>query len=152
MGKDAAVDGSSGDGRFAWYQGVKVSLIDVSNPAAPREAARHIIGRRGTDATVLRDHHGIALQTVGGVVRVGLPVRLNDTPTSWTKGAPNDYYDFTRTELQRLEVNLSTAVLSARKPLPSSLAAQRDIGNDRALLWNDQAHWTQNGTWLSAPW
>jgi hypothetical protein len=152
VGKDAAVDGSSGDGRFAWYQGVKVSLIDVSNPAAPREAARHIIGRRGTDATVLRDHHGIALQTVGGVVRVGLPVRLHDTPTPWTKGAPNDYYDFTRTELQRLEVNLSTAVLSARKPLPSSLAAQRDIGNDRALLWNDQAHWYQDGTWLSAPW
>ncbi len=152
VGKDAAVDGTSGDGRFAWYQGVKVSLIDVTDPAAPREAARHIIGRRGTDATVLRDHHGIALQTVGGVVRVGLPVRLHDTPTSWTTGRPSDYYGFTRTELQRLEVNLSTSVLTARKALPSSLAAERDIGNDRALLWNDQAHWYQNGTWLSAPW
>ena len=63
VGKDAISDGASGDGRFAWYQGVKVSLIDVSDPARPREAARSIIGRRGTDATVLRDHHGIALQT-----------------------------------------------------------------------------------------
>lgn len=152
VGKDAAVDGSAGDGRFAWYQGVKVSLIDVSDPAHPREAARHVIGRRGTDATVLHDHHGIALQTRGNVVRVGLPVRLHDTPTPWTRGAPNDYYDFTRTELQRLEVNLSTSALTARMPLPSSPGPYRDVGNDRALLWNDQAHWYRDGRWLSAPW
>lgn len=152
VGKEAASDSSAGDGRFAWYQGVKVSLIDVTDPARPREAARSIIGRRGTDATVLRDHHGIALQTVGGVVRVGLPVRLHETPTSWMTGQPSDYYGFTRTELQRLEVNLSTSALTARKPLPSSLAAERDISNDRALLWNDQSHWYQDGTWLSAPW
>ena len=152
VGKDAAVDGSSGDGRFAWYQGVKVSLIDVSTPSAPREAARHIIGRRGTDATVLRDHHGIALQTMGGVVRISLPVSLHDTPTNWMTGAPNDYYGFTRTELQQLEVNLATPALTAHKSLPSSLAGERDISNDRALLWNDQVHWYQNGTWLSAPW
>ena len=78
--------------------------------------------------------------------------RLHDTPNSWTKGAPSDYYDFTRTELQRLEVNLSASALTALKPLPSSLGPYRDVGNDRALLWNDQAHWYQNGTWLSAPW
>jgi hypothetical protein len=50
VGKDAISDGSSGDGRFAWYQGVKVSLIDVSDPARPREAARHVIGRRATSS------------------------------------------------------------------------------------------------------
>jgi hypothetical protein len=152
VGKDAAVDGSAGDGRFAWYQGVKVSLIDVSNPALPREAARHIIGRRGTDATVLHDHHGIALLTTGSVVRVALPVRLHETPTTWMTGAPSDYYDFTRNELQRLEVDTTAATLSARKPLPESPGPWRDISNDRALLWNDQVHWFQNGLWLSAPW
>lgn len=41
VGKDAVSDNSAGDGRFAWYQGVKLALIDVSNPAQPREAARH---------------------------------------------------------------------------------------------------------------
>jgi uncharacterized secreted protein with C-terminal beta-propeller domain len=40
VGKDAVVDGGAGDGRFAWYQGVKVSLIDVSEPAStlPRKS------------------------------------------------------------------------------------------------------------------
>lgn len=152
VGKDAVSDGSSGDGRFAWYQGVKVSLIDVTDPARPREAARHVIGRRGTDATVLRDHHGIALQTVGNSVRVSLPVSLNDTPMTGMTGSPSDYYGFTRTELQKFEINLASQSLTSRAALKSTIPEQRDIRNDRALLWNDQVHWTQNGTWLSAPW
>jgi len=152
VGKDAIADGSSGDGRFAWYQGVKLSLIDVSDPAHPREAARSVIGRRGTDATVLRDHHGIALQTSGNSVRVSLPVSLHDTPWPGSSGAVNDYFQFTRTELQKFEINLGAQSLSARPALASSLPGERDISNDRSLLWNDQVHYFQNGTWRSAGW
>lgn len=152
VGKDAKSDGTAGDGRFAWYQGVKVSLIDVSDPAHPREAARSVIGRRGTDATVLHDHHGIALQTVGNTVRVGLPVSLHDTPPASATGAANDYFGYTRTELQRFEIDLAQPGLSPRPALASSLPNERDIGSDRALLWNDQVHYYQNGAWTSAAW
>lgn len=152
VGKDAIEDGSSGDGRFAWYQGVKVSLIDVSDPAQPRESARAIIGRRGTDATVLRDHHGIALQMLGNQVRIGLPVSLHDTPYAYASGQPNDYFSFTRTELQRFTVDLDAQTLQARDPLASDVSGWRMIDSDRALLWNDQVHYYQNGLWRSAPW
>lgn len=152
IGKDAISDGSLDDGRFAWYQGVKVSLIDVSDPAHPREAARQIIGRRGTEATVLRDHHGIALQNLGDTVRVGLPVSLHDTLPQWNMGSPSDYYDFTRTELQRLEVNLAAQSLTSRSAVPSTVPGTRDIMNDRALLWNNQVHWYQDGSWISTGW
>ena len=152
VGKDAISDATTGDGRFAWYQGVKVSLIDVSNPALPREVARKTIGRRGTDATVLRDHHGIALQTRGNTVRLGLPVRLHEGTTPEMKGSPSDYYGFTAHTLQRLEVDLVGKTLIERQPVWSSLKEQRDIGNDRSLLWNDQVHWYQNGVWQSGNW
>ena len=152
VGKDAIADGSSGDGRFAWYQGVKLALIDLSDPAHPREAARSIIGRRGTDATVLRNHHGIAMQTVGDTVRVSLPVNLHDTPPPLASGAVSDYFLFTRTELQNFEINLSGQSLSARAALDSILPGERDIGSDRALLWSNQVHYYQNGAWRSAIW
>lgn len=152
VGKDAIPDGSTGDGRAAWYQGVKVSLIDVSDPAHPQESARQIIGLRGTDATVLRDHHGIALQYLGNNVRVSLPVSLHDTPSQWSTGAPNDYFDFTRTELQRFDINLTAKSLAAKPSIASTVAGERDITNDRSLLWNDQTHWYQNGIWTSAAW
>lgn len=156
VGKDALSDDSSGDGRFAWYQGVKLSLIDVSDPARPHEAARSLIGRRGTDATVLHDHHGIALQMQGSLVRVSLPVSLHDTtPVNGNASASasaSDYFEFTRTELQKFQLDLSAMTLEAQKPLGSSLPGQRDISFDRSLLWNDQVHYYQDGNWLSAPW
>jgi len=43
-------------GDFAWYQGVKISLFDVTDVSDPKEIAKYEIGDRGTDSPVLRDH------------------------------------------------------------------------------------------------
>jgi len=53
IGKDAQ---PSETGDFSWYQGVKLSLFDVSDVANPREVANYKIGDRGTDSEALRDH------------------------------------------------------------------------------------------------
>jgi len=45
------------EGDFAWYQGVKISLFDVSDVENPRELAKIEIGDRGTDSPALYDHH-----------------------------------------------------------------------------------------------
>jgi uncharacterized secreted protein with C-terminal beta-propeller domain len=44
------------EGNFAWYQGIKVSLFDVSNVTNPIQKANYIIGDRGSDTPVLSDH------------------------------------------------------------------------------------------------
>jgi hypothetical protein len=42
---------------FAWYQGVKISLFDVSDVNNPKEIGDpYVIGDRGTDSPVLWDH------------------------------------------------------------------------------------------------
>jgi uncharacterized secreted protein with C-terminal beta-propeller domain len=43
-------------GEFAWYQGVKISLFDVTDVSNPREISKLEIGDRGTDSPVLWDH------------------------------------------------------------------------------------------------
>ena len=43
-------------GEFAWYQGVKISLFDVSDVSNPVEISKLEIGDRRTDSPVLRDH------------------------------------------------------------------------------------------------
>ncbi|MFH0748696.1 MAG: beta-propeller domain-containing protein [Candidatus Bathyarchaeota archaeon] len=43
------------NGNFAWYQGVKISLFDVSNISQPKEISKIEIGDRGTDSPVLND-------------------------------------------------------------------------------------------------
>jgi inhibitor of cysteine peptidase len=52
LGKDAV---ASSQGNFAWYQGMKLSIYDVSNIAAPREMASYMIGDRGTSSEALYD-------------------------------------------------------------------------------------------------
>jgi inhibitor of cysteine peptidase len=54
IGKET-VEAEEGD--FAWHQGLKISLFDVSNVTAPREVGRIIVGDRGTDSPALWDHH-----------------------------------------------------------------------------------------------
>jgi inhibitor of cysteine peptidase len=43
-------------GEFAWYQGVKISLFDVSDVDNPVEISKLEIGDRGSDSPVLWDH------------------------------------------------------------------------------------------------
>ncbi|MBE0431501.1 MAG: beta-propeller domain-containing protein [Dehalococcoidia bacterium] len=56
IGKEA-VEAEEGD--FAWFQGVKISLFDVSDVSNPLEIATCEIGHRGTDSPVLRDHKAL---------------------------------------------------------------------------------------------
>ncbi len=44
------------EGDFAWYQGIKMSLFDVSDVANPVQMDNVIIGDRGSDSPVLYDH------------------------------------------------------------------------------------------------
>ncbi len=54
IGKEA-VD-AEGERDFAWYQGVKLALFDVSDPENPIELSKYVIGDRGTDSTALHEH------------------------------------------------------------------------------------------------
>ena len=50
LGKDSVVEEGLD---FAWYQGLKLSLFDVSNVNSPQEVSKIIIGDRGTSSEAL---------------------------------------------------------------------------------------------------
>ncbi|MCX8170840.1 MAG: beta-propeller domain-containing protein [Candidatus Bathyarchaeota archaeon] len=56
IGKEA-VPAEEGD--FAWYQGLKISLFNISDMERPEEVAKIVIGDRGTHSPVLFDHHAL---------------------------------------------------------------------------------------------
>lgn len=56
IGKETEASGSED---FAWYQGVKISLFDVSNVSNPVEVAKYEIGDRGTTSPLLDDHKAL---------------------------------------------------------------------------------------------
>ncbi len=44
------------EGNFAWHQGIKMAVFDVSDVSKPKELHKVVIGDRGTDSYALHDH------------------------------------------------------------------------------------------------
>ena len=84
IGKEADDQGS-----FAWYQGVKVALFDVSDPANPREAGTFVIGDRGTESPVLTEHKALLFDRARSLLVMPVTVaKLSGYNEPWARGEP----------------------------------------------------------------
>ena len=90
LGKDAqAAEGENRD--FAWYQGVKLSLFDVSDVAHPKEVASYGIGDRGTDSYALQDHKAFLFSKEKGLLAIPVLLAKID-PLKYPKGVDAGAY------------------------------------------------------------
>jgi hypothetical protein len=79
FGQDAKVSTTSGDGQFAWFQGLQLSLFDASDASRPRELQRFLMGKRGSWSPLLNDHHAFSAMTrADGSISIGIPARIHD--------------------------------------------------------------------------
>jgi len=86
-------------GDFSWYQGLKISLFDVTNMSDLEELARYIIGDRGSDSPVLNDHKAFLFD--GEKHLLAIPVLVAE---------------ITKTNTQTMFLNTSWRKLSGREP------------------------------------
>lgn len=91
IGKET-VEAEIGD--FAWYQGVKISLFDVSDVEDPKEIAKYIIGDRGTDSPVLSDHKAFLLDKSKNLLVIPVLVAEVDEEKYPYGVPPNTYGDY----------------------------------------------------------
>ncbi|MEK6825474.1 MAG: beta-propeller domain-containing protein [Nanoarchaeota archaeon] len=84
IGKNARGGGEN----FAWYQGMKVSLFDVSDVEHPVESAHLDIGDRGTDSPALHDHKAFLFDKQKNLLV--LPILLAEVDKSKLQGQDLD--------------------------------------------------------------
>ncbi len=82
------------EGNFAWFQGVKISLFDVSNVNEPKEVAKYEIGDRGTDSLVLRDHKAFLFDKSKSLLVLPVSVAEIDESKYPDGIPPNTYGDY----------------------------------------------------------
>lgn len=75
-------------GDFSWYQGVKISLFDVTNMLEPKELAKCEIGDRGTDSPVLRDHKAFLFDKEKNLLVIPVSVAKIDE-SKYPNGVPS---------------------------------------------------------------
>ncbi|MDP4007809.1 MAG: beta-propeller domain-containing protein [Candidatus Peregrinibacteria bacterium] len=93
FGKDAVeVTGEDklrrGD-NFAWYQGMKIALFDVTDPANPTQMFTELIGDRGTQSDVLYDHKALLFDKEKNLL--AFPVQVAEVPGGQTSANPDAY-------------------------------------------------------------
>jgi uncharacterized secreted protein with C-terminal beta-propeller domain len=83
FGKDAV---DSVTGNFAWSQGVKIAIFDVTDVNNPKEKFVEIIGDRGSDSPLLQNHKALMYMK---------NLELMAFPVSVVENYPvNDYYQY----------------------------------------------------------
>ncbi len=93
IGKDA-IDASETEvpGRnldFAWYQGVKIALFDITDVEHPVEKAKLVIGDRGTDSEALYEHKAFLFDKEKGVIV--MPITLAEIKNKSADMPANTY-------------------------------------------------------------
>jgi uncharacterized secreted protein with C-terminal beta-propeller domain len=180
IGKDAipATGDSDFGGRGAWYQGLKLALFDVANPAQPKEVDSIVLGKRGTDSDVLWDHHAFSYLPAAGSTpaRFAIPVRLAETKPIWERWdgtQPNAWYDYTHTGLYSFEVSAQGLSQAGRiisevaspsrgivvsDPARSAAADTSSFApvyiryEDRSVLKDDAVYYIHEGKVLTSKW
>jgi uncharacterized secreted protein with C-terminal beta-propeller domain len=93
VGKNAldAVDSFGDNQGFAWYQGLKLGLFDVSDLANPKEVGNVEIGDRGTDSVVLNDHKALLWDARNNLLTIPVTLMLipEDQKTEQQKNIAN---------------------------------------------------------------
>jgi len=79
-------------GDFAWYQGLKLSLFDVSNVSTPAQMAKTVIGDRGTDSAALSDPKAFLFDRAKNLLVI--PVNLAVVNRTLTEPGPSAYGEF----------------------------------------------------------
>jgi inhibitor of cysteine peptidase len=92
IGKEAVEAEEGGfTGGFAWYQGVKIALFDVSDVSNPVEISEYVIGDRGTDSPALWDHKAFLFDKSRNLMVIPVLVAEIDE-SQYPEGVPSDAY------------------------------------------------------------
>lgn len=93
VGKEA-IDASEGEsfGRdFAWYQGLKIAIFDVSDVNNPKESAKIVIGDRGTNSDALYNHKAFLFDKKKNLLVLPVNLAKIDSERYGGKIGPSSY-------------------------------------------------------------
>lgn len=91
VGKEAK---PSETGDFAWFQGLKISIFDVSEYTNPRELDTLILGDRGTESEVLYNHRAFLFDRERNMMVIPVLLALIDPSDYDGRVTPDTYGEF----------------------------------------------------------
>ncbi|MCH9699684.1 MAG: beta-propeller domain-containing protein [Gammaproteobacteria bacterium] len=165
VGKHTSPAEGRGDGRFAWFQGIRLGLFDVSSTGAAKELDTVVIGERGSESDLLYDIHAFsflpASQPLQQPFKFTIPVSIiGETFPSLTITDPTAFKDWSHTGLFLFEVDPTAAdpsfkhigEIKSGQPDSSQQFQDSSVGTNRAVLFDDGLFYSHNQKIWSSNW
>jgi uncharacterized secreted protein with C-terminal beta-propeller domain len=158
IGKDTIPLGGKGteDDRSASYQGVKISLLDVSNPKKPYERNQLIIGKRGTNTAVSSSQHAFtSLLQANGDMRVTLPISVHINVSPSENDTIKTVHKWQYDALFRYDINTFTGALYPLENIKitdMSNTGSQSWQYDRSAIIGDRVYYLHGDDIISRDW
>jgi len=134
VGKET-VEAEEGD--FAWYQGIKLSLFDVSDVNNPKQLAKYVIGDRGTDSLILTDHKAFLFSKTKDLLVI--PVNLAVIDKTTVPPSPSAYGTF-----------VWQGAMVFKLTLTDGFVLRGNITHvEGKITSNDQSYWGSSDYWIT---
>ncbi|MBE3115706.1 beta-propeller domain-containing protein [Candidatus Bathyarchaeota archaeon] len=139
LGKET-VDAETGS--FAWYQGLKLSLFDVSNVNNPIQLAKYVIGDRGTDSIALSEPKAFLFDKAKNLLVIPVNLAIIDKATD--KPQAQSYGEMVWQGAYVFSVSLNGGI--TLKGTLTHLNAS--ILNNQGYIANG-AYWSSQNDWIT---
>ena len=116
-------------GDFAWHQGLKISLFDVSNVSDPKEVGKVVIGHRGTDSPVLKDHRALLFDKGKNLLVIPVLVAEIDPNKFSGKVPPYVYSEYVWQGVYVLKISESNLTVKGRITHLENLTVPLDLNS-----------------------
>jgi inhibitor of cysteine peptidase len=146
VGKET-VEASEGD--FAWYQGLKLSLFDVSNVNEPQQLSKYVIGDRGTDSPVLSDPKAFLFDKSSGLLVIPVNLALIDKTT--TPPGPSAYGTMVWQGAYVFSVSLDGGFVlrgNVTQLQNNTIAQNGDYYADYSYYWMNSDYWISRALYI----
>jgi hypothetical protein len=140
------------EGDFAWHQGIKISLFDVSDVENPRELAKIEVGDRGSDSQALYNHHAFLFSRARNLLVIPILEAQIDEDDFAGDVPPNFYGDFVYQGAYVFNVSLEGIELRGRVThidddslLKSGYRFESEYAVERSLYIEDNLYTISQG-------
>jgi hypothetical protein len=137
-------------GSFAWYQGLKLSLFDVSNVNNPVQLSKYVIGDRGTDSIALTDPKAFLFDKEKGLLIIPVDLALVSEANKQQGSSAYGEMVWQGAYVFSLTLNrgftLKGTVTHLNVTLPNN-AGNLPFGGDNSV-WNSQDHWINRSLYI----
>jgi inhibitor of cysteine peptidase len=133
---------------FAWYQGLKLALFDVSNVNSPVQLSKYVIGDRGTDSIALTDPKAFLFDKAKSLLVVPVSLAIVDNSTGQAQDGSYGQTVWQGAYVFSISLDGGFVLKGVVTHLDPSLLNSRGYLKDSTTYWTTQNNWITRSLYI----